>query len=119
MSLTKIERRVRIKHRIKKKIKGTTQKPRMSVFRSNKHIYVQCIDDLSGKTLAAASSIEKEIAEEAKNNKKEQARLVGKKFAQVCLSKGIEEIVFDRNGYLYHGRVKLLADSAREGGLKF
>jgi len=119
MSLTKIERRIRIKHRIRKKITGTAQKPRMSVFRSNKHIYVQCIDDLAGHTIAAAGSREKEITEAAKGNKMEQARLVGKKIAEMCLAKGITEVVFDRNGYLYHGRVKMLADAAREGGLKF
>ncbi len=119
MSLTKIERRIRIKHRIRKKIKGTAEKPRMTVFRSNKQIYVQCIDDLKGHTLAAACSLEKEIAEVAKNNKMEQARLVGKKIAEICMQKGIKEVVFDRNGYLYHGRVKMLADAAREGGLKF
>ncbi len=119
MSWTKIDRRIRIKHRIRKKITGTVEKPRMSVFRSNKQIYVQCIDDLAGNTIAAACSLEKEIAEQAKGNKKEQARLVGKRIAEICKQKGINEVVFDRNGYLYHGRVKELADAAREGGLKF
>lgn len=119
MSLTKLERRVRIKHRIRKHVSGSVEKPRLTVFRSNKQIYVQCIDDLAGVTLACASSLEKEIAEVAKSNKAEQAKLVGKKIAEVCQQKGITSVVFDRNGYLYHGRVKLLADAAREGGLKF
>lgn len=119
MSLTKEERRVRIKHRIRKVVEGTTEKPRMSVFRSNKQIYVQCIDDSNGTTLIAASSLEKEIAEASKGKKNDQAQLVGKKIAELCKQKGIAEVVFDRNGYLYHGRVKVLADAAREGGLKF
>jgi large subunit ribosomal protein L18 len=119
MSLTKLERRVRIKHRIRKDLSGTGLKPRMTVFRSNKQIYVQLIDDLARKTLAAASSTEKEIAEASKGKKEEQAKLVGKKIAEVSLKNGITEVVFDRNGYLYHGRVKVLADAAREGGLKF
>jgi large subunit ribosomal protein L18 len=118
MSLTKIERRIRIKHRIRKKLSGTAESPRMCVFRSNKQIYVQLIDDLSGSTIAAASSTLKEIAEASKGKKAEQAKLVGKKIAQISLEKGIKEVKFDRNGYLYHGRVKLLADAAREGGLK-
>ena len=119
MSLTKLERRVRIKHRIRKRVSGTAEKPRMTVFRSNKQIYVQIIDDLSGVTIAAASSTIKEITEASKGKKVEQAKLVGKKIAEVSLEKGISEVVFDRNGYLYHGRVKILADAAREGGLKF
>lgn len=119
MSLTKFERRIRIKHRIRKQVSGTAQKPRMSVFRSNKQIYVQLIDDLSGSTLAAASSTLKEIAEASKGKKATQAKLVGKKIAEISLQKGINEVIFDRNGYLYHGRVKVLADAARESGLKF
>jgi large subunit ribosomal protein L18 len=119
MSLTKLERRVRIKHRVRKKVSGTVESPRLTVFRSNKQIYVQCIDDIAGKTLAAVSSLEKEIAEGSKGKKVEQAKLVGKKIAEVCKEKGIKGVVFDRNGYLYHGRVKVLADAAREGGLKF
>jgi large subunit ribosomal protein L18 len=118
MSLTKLERRIRIKHRIRKNVSGTALKPRMSVFRSNKQIYVQLVDDLSGTTLAAVSSNLKEIAEASKGKKAEQAKLVGKKIAEIGLQKGIKEVVFDRNGYLYHGRVKILADAAREGGLK-
>ncbi|HOT14933.1 MAG TPA: 50S ribosomal protein L18 [Bacteroidales bacterium] len=119
MSLTKQERRARIKHRIRKVVFGTAEKPRMTVFRSNKQIYVQCIDDSQGITLLAASSLQKEIAEASKGKKIDQAQLVGKKIAELCKQKGIAEVVFDRNGYLYHGRVKVLADAAREGGLKF
>jgi large subunit ribosomal protein L18 len=119
MSLTKLERRTRIKHRIRKKVTGTAQKPRMTVFRSNKQIYVQLIDDLHGQTMAAVSSSIKDIAEASKGKKVEQAKLVGKKIAEISIEKGITEVIFDRNGYLYHGRVKVLADAAREGGLKF
>ena len=118
MALTKIERRYRIKKRIRKVISGTAEKPRMSVFRSNTQIYVQFIDDKTGTTLVSASSRCKEIAEQ-KVNKTEQAKLVGKLAAARALEKGVEKVVFDRNGYLYHGRVKSLADAAREGGLKF
>ena len=119
MALNKQERRIRIKHRIRKRLTGEAIKPRMTVFRSNKQIYVQLIDDISGKTLVAASSAEKEIAENKKVNKTEQAKLVGKLAAEKSIKAGITEVVFDRNGYLYHGRVKALADSAREAGLKF
>ena len=118
MALTKIERRERIKKRIRKVVSGTHEKPRMTVFRSNAQIYVQFIDDLTGTTLFSASSRCKEIAEQ-KVNKTEQAKLVGKLAAERSLSKGVSSVVFDRNGYLYHGRVKSLADAAREGGLKF
>jgi len=118
MALTKIERRYRIKKRIRKVISGTAEKPRMSVFRSNTQIYVQFIDDLTGTTLLSASSRCKEIADQ-KVNKIEQAKLVGKLAAERSLAKGVTAVVFDRNGYLYHGRVKSLADAAREGGLKF
>ncbi|MDR0714360.1 MAG: 50S ribosomal protein L18 [Bacteroidales bacterium] len=118
MSLTKIERRERIKKRIRKVVSGTGEKPRMSVFRSNSQIYVQLIDDATGATLLSASSRCKEIAE-WKGNKTGQAQLVGKLIAERSLAKGITNVVFDRNGYLYHGRVKSLADAAREGGLKF
>ena len=120
MSLNKVERRARIKLRIRKIVSGTAQKPRMSVFRSNRHISVQLIDDLNGVTLAAASSRDKEVAEAAAGkNKCEVAALVGKLAAQRAVEKGISTVAFDRNGYLYHGRVKVLADAAREGGLKF
>ena len=120
MSLTKIERRERIKMRIRKIVNGTPEQPRMTVFRSNKQIYVQFIDDLAGVTLATASSLDKEVAAEvAGKNKCEIAALVGKLAAQRAIEKGISTVSFDRNGYLYHGRVKMLADAAREGGLKF
>jgi len=118
MALTKIERRSRIKKRIRKVISGTAEKPRMTVFRSNTQIYVQFVDDITRTTLLGASSRCKEIAEQ-KVNKTEQARLVGKLAAERALAKGVSAVVFDRNGYLYHGRVKSLADAAREGGLKF
>jgi len=118
MALTKSERRLRIKRRIRKRISGTTERPRLTVFRSNTQIYAQIIDDSKAVTLASASSIVKEIAEKTKITKTEQARLVGQLTAKVAIEKGITEVVFDRNGYLYHGRVKALADAAREGGLK-
>ena len=120
MSLNKIERRERIKMRIRKIVNGTPSQPRMTVFRSNKQIYVQFIDDLAGVTLATASSLDKEVAAEtAGKNKSEVAALVGKLAATRAIEKGITAVSFDRNGYLYHGRVKMLADAAREGGLKF
>ena len=120
MSLNKIERRERIKMRIRKIVNGTPEQPRMTVFRSNKQIYVQFIDDLAGVTLATASSLDKEIAAEtAGKTKSEVAAMVGKPAAQRAVEKGISTVSFDRNGYLYHGRIKMLADAAREGGLKF
>ena len=117
MSLTKQQRRQRIKYRIRKKLSGSGERPRMTVYRSNKQIYVQLVDDLTGKTLGAASSKEKEIASQ-KVNKIDQAKLVGKRIAEVAKEKGIDNVVFDRNGYLYHGRVKNLAEAARKSGLK-
>jgi large subunit ribosomal protein L18 len=117
MAFSKLNRRAKIKRRIRKKITGTAQQPRLSVFRSNKQIYAQLIDDTNGVTLAAASSYNNKEA--AKKNKSEQAAVVGKEIAQKAIQAGVESVVFDRNGYLYHGRVKSLADSAREGGLKF
>ena len=120
MSLNKIERRERIKMRIRKILSGTAEQPRMTVYRSNKQIYVQFIDDLAGVTMAAASSLDKEVAEAAAGkNKCEVAALVGKLAAERAAAKGISSVAFDRNGYLYHGRVKQLAEAAREGGLKF
>jgi large subunit ribosomal protein L18 len=118
MALTKTERRIRIKHRIRKKISGSNERPRLTIFRSNKQIYVQIVDDLSGKTLMSVSSLDKSIIEN-KVKKTEQAKLVGKLAADKSKEAGINEVVFDRNGYLYHGRVKAFADAAREGGLKF
>ncbi len=110
--------RLRIKRRIRKTISGTADRPRMSVFRSNKQIYVQLIDDSNGSVLISASSREKDIADK-KVNKIEQASLVGALIAEKSKTAEIENIVFDRNGYLYHGRIKSLAEAARKGGLKF
>lgn len=118
MALTKEARRERIKKRIRKVVTGDAQNPRLSVFRSNKQIYAQLIDDTTGKTLVAASSKVKEIADQ-KVNKIEQARLVGKALAEKAHSAGLSSARFDRNGYLYHGRIKSLADAAREAGLNF
>jgi large subunit ribosomal protein L18 len=112
---TKESRRNKIKLGIRSKISGTPEKPRMTVFRSNKQIYVQIIDDKSGKTLVSASSLKME----EKVNKKEQASKVGETISKNALEAGITTVVFDRNGYLYHGRVKEIADAARKGGLKF
>jgi large subunit ribosomal protein L18 len=118
MALTKQQRRYRIKKRIRKIVTGTVQRPRLNVFRSNKQIYAQLIDDLSGKTLMAVSSLNKDF-EGAEGTKIEVAGKVGKAIAAKAIAAGITTVVFDRNGYLYHGRVKQLADAAREGGLKF
>ncbi len=112
--ISKIQRRNKIKTRIRGKVSGTAARPRMTVFRSNKQIYVQLIDDEAGKTLCASSSKGLEVAP-----KIEMAAKVGKAIAEKALAAGITEVVFDRNGYLFHGRVKSLADAAREGGLKF
>ena len=112
--ISKIQRRNKIKPRIRGKVSGTAARPRMTVFRSNKQIYVQLVDDQEGKTLVSASS--KGIEE---GTKIEIAAKVGKAAAEKALAAGITEVVFDRNGYLFHGRVKSLADAAREGGLKF
>ncbi len=117
MGLTKLERRLRIKRRIRKVVTGTAQKPRLSVFRSNKDIYVQMIDDTSGTTLLAFSSRDKEV--KAKGGKVEVAETVGKIFGEKAIDAGITTCAFDRNGYLYHGRVKALAEAARKAGLKF
>ncbi len=118
MAVSKQDRRKKIRKRIRKDIVGTGSRPRLSVFRSNKEIYAQIIDDVEGKTLASASSRDKEIASGA-SNKQEQAQLVGKTIAEKAKKAGIDTISFDRGGYLYHGRVKSLAEGAREGGLKF
>jgi len=118
MALTKNERRTRIKSRIRKVVSGTEARPRLAVFRSNKEIYAQIVDDVTGKTLAAASSRDKDITK-SKGNKTEIATLVGKSIAEKAKKAGVETIAFDRGGYLYHGRVKSLAEGAREAGLKF
>ncbi len=117
MALTKAQRRTRIKRRVRKTVQGTNSKPRLSVYRSNKEIYAQIINDVDSKTLAAASSLDKAIAKEG--TKSDVAKAVGKAIAERAIASGIESIAFDRNGYLYHGRIKSLADGAREGGLKF
>jgi large subunit ribosomal protein L18 len=114
----KTQRRQRIKYTIRKKIAGTAEKPRLSVFRSNTDIYVQLIDDVNGNTLAAASSKQKDIAAQ-KANKTEKGKLVGQAIAKKAIEIGLASCVFDRGGYLYHGRVKAVAEGAREGGLKF
>jgi len=117
MALSKLQRRQRIKHRIRKVIFGTATKPRLSVFRSNKEIYAQLVDDNSGATLVSVSSRNKEI--ETAGSKLDIAKLVGKSIAEKAIKANIETVAFDRNGFLYHGRVKALADAAREAGLKF
>ena len=114
MTTKKVERRIKIKFRIRKNVNGTAERPRLSVFRSNKQIYAQVINDLTGKTLASASALGLEAMP-----KKEQAAKVGELLAEKAQAAGITQVVFDRNGYLYHGRVKELADGARKGGLKF
>ncbi len=117
MSTKKVLRRTTIRKRIRRKIAGTAERPRLSVFRSNKQIYAQIIDDAAGVTLCQFSSISEKAGQ--KINKIEQAKLVGKGIAEKASGAGITEVLFDRGGYLYHGRVKTLADAAREGGLKF
>ena len=118
MKLSKQDRRQRLRFRIRKTVSGTVQRPRLAVFRSNKEIYAQLIDDVSGKTITAASSRDKDI-DASKANKVEAAKLVGKAIAGKAVKAGVDTISFDRGGYLYHGRVKSLAEGAREGGLKF
>lgn len=117
MATTKRESRLRIKRRVRGKISGSSDLPRLSVYRSNKQIYAQVIDDTTGRTLASASSLKVENGSAVA--KTEQASLVGKAIAEAAKSAGVESVVFDRNGYLYHGRIKQLAEAAREGGLKF
>lgn len=118
MAVSKQERRSKIKLKLRKTIKGTTQAPRLSVYRSNAEIYAQLVDDKGGKTIVAVGSVDKTI-KAAKVNKSEKAKLVGKLIAEKALASGISAVVFDRNGFLYHGRIKSLAEGAREGGLKF
>ena len=114
MTTKKVERRIKLKYRIRKSVFGTAERPRMSVFRSNKQIYVQVINDTEGKTIVAASSLGMETMP-----KIQQAEKVGELIAAKALEAGVKAVVFDRNGYLYHGRVKSLADAARKGGLNF
>ncbi|RPD40782.1 50S ribosomal protein L18 [Chitinophaga barathri] len=116
--ITRLNRRQNIRYRIRKKISGTAQKPRLSVFRSNSDIYLQLIDDTTGTTLAAASTREKAIVS-ATGNKSEKSKMAGASLAAKAVALGITGCVFDRSGYLYHGRVKATADGAREGGLMF
>ena len=118
MALTKQERRQRIKYRIRKKVQGTAERPRLCVFRSNRNIFAQLIDDVKQVTVVATSSRVKSIADQ-KVPKVEQAKLVGKAIAEKAIAAGYSNVVFDRNGYLYHGRIKSLAEAAREGGLIF
>ncbi len=117
MAVDKIARRQKIRSRIRGKISGTADKPRLSVYRSNKEIYVQLIDDVKGGTILAASTRDKDFARNG--NKVEQGKSIGTAIAKKAVEKGITDVVFDRSGYLYHGRVKAVAEGAREGGLKF
>jgi large subunit ribosomal protein L18 len=114
--MAKVQGRDRRKQRIRKKIAGTAERPRLTVFRSAKHMYAQVVDDSKGITVAAASTL---VEEADAGNKTEAARKVGDAIAQACLSQGISKVVFDRNGYLYHGRVQAVADAARKAGLNF
>ncbi len=118
MALDKTEKRLKIKRRVRKNIQGTPERPRLSVYRSNKEIYAQIIDDINGVTLASASSRENDIAG-TKGTKSEISTIVGKKVAEKAKAAGIENVIFDRNGFIYHGRIEALAKGAREGGLKF
>ncbi|MBT8263195.1 MAG: 50S ribosomal protein L18 [Bacteroidia bacterium] len=118
MALSKNDRRDRIRFRIRKTVSGTAQRPRLAIFRSNKEIYAQLIDDVTGTTITAASSRDKDL-KASKVNKTDAAKLVGKAIAEKAQKAGVETVSFDRGGYLYHGRVKSLAEGAREGGLKF
>jgi large subunit ribosomal protein L18 len=121
MSLQRVlaKRLERRKKRVRGKIKGTPQKPRLTVSRTNKHIYVQIIDDVNGVTLAQASDIDKDLKSSVSGNKTEKAKAIGKALAERANQKNIDSVVFDRNGLLYHGRIKEMADAAREAGLKF
>jgi large subunit ribosomal protein L18 len=117
---TKKAARLKRKKRIRKKILGTTDRPRLTVFRSARHIYAQVIDDLSGQTVVAASSLEKTFKEGSEAGKKSAiANQIGKLIAERAIGKGVKSVVFDRNGFLYHGRVKAVSEGAREGGLEF
>lgn len=118
---SKLEARSKRKSRMKKRIRGTPERPRLSVFRSSSHVYAQVIDDKSGRTLVDASSLSKELRSqmEGKGGNKEGAGLVGAFLAKRAMEKGIKKVVFDRNGFLYHGRIRALAESAREHGLEF
>jgi len=115
-----LEQRERRKRRVRAKTGGTSERPRLSVFRSSQHIYVQVIDDESGKTLAAVSTLTKDVkAAVTEANKTDAAKKVGEAIAKACIAKGVKKVVFDRSGYRYHGRVSALADAARKAGLEF
>jgi large subunit ribosomal protein L18 len=120
---TKDDRRERIKYRIRKRVEGTPERPRLTVFRSVAHIYVQVVDDAKGQTIAAASTVEPSLkgalSKDAKGGNVAGAKAIGKAIAERLLEKGVKQVVFDRNGFLYHGRVKAVADAAREAGLEF
>ena len=120
---TKRDRRDRIKHRIRRRVRGTETRPRLTVFRSLSHIYVQVVDDMTGRTMASASSVEPSVkgalSKQARGGNVAGAKLIGQAIAGRLLDKGIKRVVFDRNGFLYHGRVKAVADAAREAGLEF
>jgi large subunit ribosomal protein L18 len=119
---TKDDRRARIKHRIRKRVQGSETRPRLTVFRSVAHMYVQVIDDMSGRTIASASTVEPSIKggqKKAVGGNVAGAKAIGTTIAQRLLEKGVKRVVFDRNGFLYHGRVKAVADAAREAGLEF
>ena len=120
-AISRADSREKRKKRVRKKVKGTSESPRMTVFRSSKNIYVQIIDDTASKTLVEASSLSKGMTKEVRKNgcNKEGAVLIGKLIAERAIKNGIKKVVFDRNGFLYHGRIKALAEAAREGGLKF
>jgi large subunit ribosomal protein L18 len=120
---TKEDRRERIKYRIRKRVSGTEERPRLTVFRSLSHIYVQVVDDMTGRTIASASTVEPTVkgglAKQAKGGNVAGAKAIGKTIAERLLEKGVKRVVFDRNGFLYHGRVKAVAEAAREAGLEF
>jgi large subunit ribosomal protein L18 len=120
---TKDDRRQRIKYRIRRRVNGTVERPRLTIFRSVSHMYVQVVDDASGKTIASASTVESSVkgalAKKATGGNVEGAKAIGKTIAERLIEKGVKRVVFDRNGFLYHGRVKAVADAAREAGLEF
>jgi large subunit ribosomal protein L18 len=115
----KLSPRLRRQRRVRRKVQGTTERPRLCVFRSNKHIYVQVIDDSTGSTIAQASTVDKTFSKPEDKGKLAQAKVVGKLIAERLLAKEQKQVVFDRNGFLYHGRIKAIADAAREAGLDF
>ena len=120
---TKEDRRERIKHRIRKRVQGTEARPRLTVFRSVAHVYVQVVDDMTGRTIASASSVEPKVKcslkKEERGNNIAGAKAIGRTIAERLQEKGVKRVVFDRNGFLYHGRVKAVADAARDAGLEF